>query len=502
MKKKESSTAIDHQVQFLKKISFFRDFGDHELRQLLSVSRWLKVPPGTLIIKEESLEKVFYILVKGNVVVFVTGKNGKRTKLTTLTTGDTFGEMALVSETKRTAGVETTQESFILMVEPDILNQTSVFLQLKFYRRFCEILVSRLVAANKKMSTLHESTPPSTDYKTFTDKRQKTPLDKGAVKKEKQNPPVPQIAIDISELPPIPPLQAVAKAKMKKRIQEDTNLPINPTIAARLTAFINDDSEDTRKFADLINCDPVLAAKVIQHANSTFYRRSSAVNSVPHAMITIGITQLQKIVAKELLNIGNEEKILGGFFLLSDRFWLHAVVVGRIAELLKEAIGLNISDDVHLAGLLHDMGQLSLDRQQPLFYPQLFRPNFIKQNISLSEKNYVGIDHGPAGAWVGEKMRLSAPYLDVMQYHHSPEKAQTNFLLVALVHLADLFAKERGIQLGNPEPDNPPLSSSFGWALIQEHHKAFIDVDLNDFICSFNFELDRRWEEISRLLPA
>jgi len=147
--KQESNTAFDQQVNFLKKISFFQDFDDHELKQLLAVSRWLKIPAGTLIIKEDTLEKVFYILVKGSVTVFITVEQGQTIELTKLATGDTFGEMALVSETRRTAGVKTTSESYILMVEPDILNQASVFLQLKFYRRFCEILVTRLIAANK-----------------------------------------------------------------------------------------------------------------------------------------------------------------------------------------------------------------------------------------------------------------------------------------------------------------------------------------------------------------
>ncbi|MBU0908433.1 MAG: HDOD domain-containing protein, partial [Proteobacteria bacterium] len=427
--KQESNTAFDQQINFLKKISFFQDFDDHELKQLLAVSRWLKVPPATLIIKENTLEKVFYILVKGSVSVFITVDQGQTIELTTLTTGDTFGEMALVSETRRTAGVKTTSESFILMVEPDILNQASVFLQLKFYRRFCEILVTRLIAANKRMGDLSAQAAESSASKQQSPPRQAVPPRQqtapqgGQQKQETEPPPRPQpaqaprvtppkIEVNVSELPPAPKLMAVAKAKIKRRIQSNLELAVNPSVSARLASFLVGDCEDTRKFAELISCDPMLAAKVVQQANSSFYRRTTTVNSVPHAMVTMGIKNLQEVIAKETMKVFQEEELFGGFGELADNFWQHSVAVGRIAELLRDTIRINISEDVYLAGLFHDLGKLALDQQQPLFYPQLLRPDFIEKDICTSEQEYIGIDHAQAGCWLGEKMGLPKPYLD------------------------------------------------------------------------------------------
>ena len=512
--KQEHSTTLDQQINFLKKISFFQNFDDHELKQLLAVSRWLKVPTGTLIIKEDTLEKVFYILVKGNVSVFITVEDGKRLELTCLTTGATFGEMALISETRRTAGVITTSESYILMVEPDILNQASVFLQLKFYRRFCEILVTRLIAANKRMGDL------SASYAAAATAAAEPPPPPAAPPPRPPAPPVKTMAapvpagvnrlqtvrsgkeIDISKLPPAPKIMAVAKEKIKRRIQDNLELAVNPVVAARLSSFLVGDCDDTRKFAELISCDPVLAAKVIQQANSSFYRRSSAVNSVPHAMVTMGIKNVQEVVAKEAINAVRDRELFGGYAQLADGFWLHAASVGRIAELLKDTIRLNISEDVYLAGLFHDLGKLALDRQQPLFYPQQLRPDFVNKGICAAEQEYIGIDHGQAGYWLGEKMGIPQPYLDVMLLHHAPEKARDNSLLIAIIHLADLFARERGIMMGRAAASSPPLSSSFGWILLQEQHHPFLDINIDSFIQSFNDELDRMWGEISTLIIA
>ena len=508
--KQESNSAFDQQVNFLKKISFFQDFDDHELKQLLAVSRWLKVPTGTQIIKEDTLEKVFYILVKGTVSVFITTENGQNVELTKLTTGATFGEMALVGETRRTAGVKTTSDSYILMVEPDILNQASVFLQLKFYRRFCEILVTRLIAANKRMGDLSAAASESGETKpTVSPSLQAPPVGPKPAspaspfqRRAAAKPAQPKTAgeINTSGLPPVPKPQAVARGKMQRRIVGNIDLPINPAVAARLSSFLVGDCDDTRRFADLISSDPMLAAKVIQQANSSFFRRTMTVNSVPHAMVTMGIKNLQEVVAAETMKVLNEENLFGGFGQLADSFWLHSVAVGRIAEILRDAIRINISDDIYLAGLFHDLGKLALDQQEVNFYPQLLRPDFIKSNISQAEQEYIGTDHGQAGYWLGEKMGLPKPYLDVMLYHHTPEKARENILLVALIHLADIFAKERGIMMGRAGAPSVSPASSFGWVMLQEQHRPFIDVNIDNFIQSFNEELDRMWGDISTLL--
>lgn len=512
--RQESNTAFDQQVNFLKKIPFFQDFDDHELKQLLAVSRWLKVPAGTLIIKEDTLEKVFYILVKGSVSVFITVEQGQTIELTKLSTGDTFGEMALVSETRRTAGVKTTSESYILMVEPDILNQASVFLQLKFYRRFCEILVTRLIASNKRMGDLSAHVAESSASKQSPPRQVTQPRQQPALQireeKKETKPPRPQQVqtpqarppkkeVNVSELPPVPKLMAVAKAKIRRRIQSNLELAVNQAVAACLSSFLVGDCEDTRKFAELISCDPMLAAKVIQQANSSFYRRTTTVNSVPHAMVTMGIKNLQEVIAKETMKVFKEEELFGGFGQLADSFWQHSVTVGRIAELLRDTIRINISEDVYLAGLFHDLGKLALDQQQPLFYPQLLRPDFIDKDICTSEQDYIGIDHAQAGCWLGEKMGLPKAYLDVMLLHHAPEKAQENSLLIALIHLADLFAKDKGMIMGKAEGSSPSLPTAFGWIILQEQHYPFIDVNVGNFIRSFKVELERMWGDMSTL---
>lgn len=500
-KKKKEDTSLN-QARFLKKINFFQDFDDNELKQLISVSRWLKVVPGTLIIKEDATERVLYILVKGTVSVFMTVNNKGETKeLTRLHTGATFGEMAFVSEAKRTAGVEAVDECYLLRVEPDILGSASVFLQLKFYRRFCEILVGRLIATNKKVID-----SPAKTKKEET--ALKLPSAETSPKPEAGTEPARTMEntclknkVDISALPPIPEEKSISRTKIKRRIQDNINIIINPTLTTQLSSFVKGESTDTREFAELLSLDPALASKVLQVANSSFFRRTTTVNSIPHALITVGMDHIKQVIEDEVLKTVGEKHLFGGFFSLTASYWQHAIVVGRIAELLKDSISLKVSEDVYLAGLLHDIGKLSLDLEEPDFYPQLLRPDFLETDINMAEKKYVGIDHSQAGFFLGEKIGLPKPYLDVILMHHTPEKTRENNILVALVHLANLFAAERDAAMPG-HTERPDITHSFAWVHIQEHHRPFLDVKVEDFVFSFNAELNRSWESITDGVPS
>lgn len=510
-RKKDNDIGVNQQIDFLKKINFFHDFDDSELRQFLAVSKWLKVPKGTLIIKENTTEKAFYIIVRGEAEVCkTTGKKNKTIVLTTLASGDCFGEMALVTAIKRTADVRASTDSFILKVEPDIISTSSVFLQIKFYKRFCEIMVSRLDRANKRMAS--DGTPANEEKDAFADTGQESadtgpekdkepPAEKSHKKKVKKK------KIDPAELPS-PPLKEdrVIPAKLRRKIDPEQVAAVNPAVVERITDLLpeegtSEEEENTRRFTELISLDPVLSSRVVQSANSPYFRRASEVASVPHAMIIAGMKHIQEVV-EEAIETGQDVELFSGFSSLANSFWQHSVMVGKIASMLKDVIGISITTDVYLAGLLHDVGILALDAIRPDFYPQLLRPDSeYKKDLVKAEKEYIGVDHGQAGVWLGESIGLPNVFIEVMRYHHLPEKAHAHSLLVSLVHLANLFAAERGVSIQGNSNQDLMIQNSFAWVIIQEQHKPFLDVNLVEFINSFNTELDKIWDDMLGRIP-
>ncbi len=501
----EDKRIFQKRLKLFRKIDFFKNFEDSELLQFQMVSSWLKVPPGTRVIQEGTSEKAFYIIVQGKVSVDKVGqREGETVELTTLETGDTFGEMAIVSEVKRTAGVRTVTECYLVRVEPDLLSDATVFLQLKFYRRFCEILVERLIRSNQRVANF---LPGSSDEKSGQ-KDRKIDLEvkkqrSGSGRRERrQEESVPKNRdVDVSNLPPVPKKKKVAPAKIQHRIESRLEIQINPAVAQPLLPLLDiDSSANARKLLDLIGMDPVLSARVLQVANSSWFRRTFPVQTLAHAMVNVGASHLQEVLAKEDL-----DKItllgFGGIAVLAASFWQHSVVVGRISVLLKETISIKLDEDVYLAGLMHDLGVLVVDREEPDFYPQLLRTGFFNDNICELEKTYSGIDHIWAGYWYGEKIGLPKPYLDAILYHHAPDKAKSNEVLVALVSLGNLFANHCGIAMVKGQDRHKELINSPAWNAIREWHKPFHEVNVENFIESFYKELNRSWSSIIEDIP-
>ncbi|MEW6427987.1 MAG: HDOD domain-containing protein [Thermodesulfobacteriota bacterium] len=502
---KNREISLDQQIAFLKRIAFFADFDDHELRQFLAVSRWLKVPADTLVIREDSRERVFYILVRGEVSVFKQGGDGQpATELTRLGTGDCFGEMSLVTDVRRTAGVRTTAPCYLLMVEPDIINSSNIFLQLKFYKRFCEVLVARLILANQKMSGQQGEAVEEAGHEPAVPDDGPAPV-QAKPPPAGPAPPVPvpplvQAAGD--DLPPMPKEEdRLTRTKVQRLAAAygERVMPVTPAVRMQVRGFLSREGGSTRKLAELISLDPVLALKVLQVANSSFYRRSNDVLSVAHAMVSLGIDLIHELVG-EAVEARPERKPFSGLSGMHRRFCLHGVVVGRIAELLRDIIRVPVGIDLYLAGLVHDVGMLALDSLQPQFYAQSLRPGSeIANQMTAAEMKYIGAGHGSAGAWLAEKMGIPAPYVKIMQFHHEPQQARDFILPVAIIHLADLFAARRGICFGTPDPEAVNPLNSFAWVMIQDQYKPFLEVNVVDFVASFEEELDKTWSAVSAL---
>lgn len=497
--KQEKDLDLNQQVEFLRKIHFFSGFDDHELRQFLQVSCWQRVVPGTMIIRENSMERAFYILVKGEVRVEkqLPGE-GKTIVLTTLATGDCFGEMALVAEVKRTADVVAVKESFLLRVEPEIVNTSNVFLQLKFYRRFCESLVARLDSTNKRVTGgSAQGAPPRVAERVAAPAAPLSPVPRSAVAPA---PPAP--AKEKKPSFPLPPLpdkeQRLSASKLRARVHSENILPVNPAVALELDRLLvaGAGTDNTRHMADLISLDPVLSCRVIQVANSPFFRRATMVGSVPHAMVIVGVKQVQEVVASTIEG-ARGIRAFSGFVPAARDFWKHAVLVARIAEMLKDVIRLNTSADLYLCGLLHDLGMLALDGISPDFYPQRLGPLRETKDLLKVEKEYIGADHGQAGAWLAESLGLPQSCIDVMRFHHLPEKTTAHHLHVALVNLANLFATLKGVCLGRPQVTEQDILRSFAWVYIQEQHKPFLEVNIAQFIADFSQELDTTWSSLT-----
>jgi eukaryotic-like serine/threonine-protein kinase len=139
--------------QLARGLTFFKEFPENELWEVLKISKWAKFKPDTALIKEGDHGDSFFVLAGGYVRV----TRGKRT-LSVLTAGDCFGEMSYLShdkeDQKRSATVTTTSDAIILKIRAEDLRAASLSCRRLFDERFLNTLVQRLEAANEQLAVM------------------------------------------------------------------------------------------------------------------------------------------------------------------------------------------------------------------------------------------------------------------------------------------------------------------------------------------------------------
>jgi len=94
----------------LKRVPLFAELESRQLRKLAGLFRERTVNPGTTVVVEGQMSGVgFFVVGEGEASVSVGGN-----EVATLGPGDHFGELALVTESERTATVTATTELRLL----------------------------------------------------------------------------------------------------------------------------------------------------------------------------------------------------------------------------------------------------------------------------------------------------------------------------------------------------------------------------------------------------
>ena len=144
-------------AEALRKIAFFNEFTDKELSHLLEITQWLKYAQGDVIIQEGAAEKNFYVIIKGKVSIKKRlGGVGLKKTISTLTPGQSFGEMSFITGKPRSADIFAEENTFVLRFNPeDILreggNPQYTGILFKFYKKFAELLADRLEEADQEI---------------------------------------------------------------------------------------------------------------------------------------------------------------------------------------------------------------------------------------------------------------------------------------------------------------------------------------------------------------
>ena len=111
---------IDLNSAGLRRHGLFAGVTEQELQELMALFRVGHWPRGERIVAEGDCGSTLYVVHQGGVDVLkqIVSRQGSRTaKITSLSEGDTFGEMALLDQEPYTASVVTNADSIVLALD-------------------------------------------------------------------------------------------------------------------------------------------------------------------------------------------------------------------------------------------------------------------------------------------------------------------------------------------------------------------------------------------------
>lgn len=141
-----AARAVEGRVELLKRLSFFVDFRDAEIWELLRWAEWRDYATGTCVITEGQCDDAVYVLVEGDVVVSKDGQD-----IRSLPIGECFGEIAYLSKRARSASVVARSPVSALRLNAETIAQASLGCQVQFQRVFIATLLDRLVRTTEDL---------------------------------------------------------------------------------------------------------------------------------------------------------------------------------------------------------------------------------------------------------------------------------------------------------------------------------------------------------------
>lgn len=214
-------------------------------------------------------------------------------------------------------------------------------------------------------------------------------------------------------------------------------IPVMPDVATKVLTFAEDlDEVSFTELESLISMDPGLTAKILKVANSALYARQQQITRLQTAISLMGFKAIKSLVM--LLTASNmfSNKTVSPFY---KYFWQHSLITAFIAQKLCDISGNpRIREESFLAGLLHDIGQMSLYESQKNGYDNIMEYiNLDEEKTCELEKAIFGASHRTVGRKIMESWNFPAVFADSAGEHGNVNIQSPHKELIVLVSIAD-----------------------------------------------------------------
>lgn len=239
-------------------------------------------------------------------------------------------------------------------------------------------------------------------------------------------------------------MSAVEKLKqVMENVKEVMALPQVPARIINLCNLQNTTAETLTKTAE---SDPSISSILLKRSNSAAYGSLSPIKSLKDAIVRLGFRTIRSIATlTSVFKLTERED--NSFVFNRMSHWVHSLAVGVIAESLARQADFAQSEDVFLAGILHDFGKLIYADYLPEEYAEALRMSVEKQMpVYEAEEIHFAMSHDKVGSELATRWKLPRTICDAIASHHDIKKAlpvddEQPISIASFIYTADQLSK-------------------------------------------------------------
>lgn len=240
----------------------------------------------------------------------------------------------------------------------------------------------------------------------------------------------------------------MAKLTLEYIVSKVEDIKVLPEIINRIIEITDDPDSTVHDMEKVILKDQVLTTKILRLANSAYYGYARKISTISQATVLLGFQAIKGIALASTVRtyLTNELK---GYSLEKNELWSQSQTCAIISRYIAKTIKYPNPEEAYIAGLLRDIGKTILNQHMEKEYREVLgKIESDKISFLDAEKEVLGFGHAEIGEKVGEKWSLPKDLVEAIGYHHTPELATVNPLLVSIVHIADAITMMMGVGIG------------------------------------------------------
>lgn len=228
------------------------------------------------------------------------------------------------------------------------------------------------------------------------------------------------------------------------RVKRSENLPMLSQIANTVLRLADNPTSSAKEIEKAIERDLALASKILKVANSPYYG-VQGVSSIARAVSVLGMNTVRSLVVslsyQQMISTRSQAQKFR-----RTEFWSHSIGVAITSRIIGKMLMPQKAEELYLAGLMHDIGMLVLDRFLPTDLDvAIYTAQNRKIPLHMAEKLILEYDHAQVGGLLAERWGLSKVISNAIKHHHSVENDHETQLTTSIVVIANNLTHKAGI---------------------------------------------------------